>query len=338
MDGWTAFASLASSVGLVAGGAHWLMQRLINHRLERAQQNYQAQIDQHLARAKTELDKELRDHQAQIDERLARQSSEVDAKLRREVEEYLGDKAAEREYQLDARKRLYTATGLLRFQLVVAASDFASRIASVGARNYQLRLSGYYGRSTLYRLLRLLAVTELINRQMAYADFSVDKSVVTLLRFRRLLFRSLSDQLVENDPTNWKRQEQHLFNDTVLLLSTVGIVAEPDGGQRVIRYDEFSEYLETGSEILDKLRPLPELLDEFTPATRPLWWLRLVTLAAVCNALVAVEGARIGLEADVLDIRSLILKAATPDLEGRHTDYEATIQRFNAGLGDPLKM
>lgn len=331
MDGWTAFASITGSLGLAVGGAYWLVQRLISHRLKLAQQGYQADIDRRLSESRSQLERELRDHQAQLDEKLARQKSEVEARLRREVDEYLGDRAADREYQLDARKRLYTAVGLLRFQLVIAANDIVGRIAGIGSRHYQLKLAGYYGRSTLYRFLRLLAIIELINRQMAYTDFSVDRSVVMLLRFRRRVFQSLSDQMVENDPTNWDRQEQHLFNDTVLLLSTAGIVSEPGNIHRVIRYDEFTDQFTTEG-FLHRLRPLPIMLDDFSPEARSLLWLRLVALAAVCSSFVDVEAPKIGLEPNRIDISSLVARADPSQISSRYRDYETSIRTLATDL------
>jgi hypothetical protein len=144
------------------------------------------------------------DHKAAPDERLAASKSELDrqvaaanaqleATLRKGVEEYLGDKAAERQYRLEARKRLYTAIGPLRFQLVVACSDFAGRVErmATGKQPYATSLKGYFGRSTAFRLLRLFAVAELIERQITYADFSVDPSTVDLLRFKDAAFRCM---------------------------------------------------------------------------------------------------------------------------------------------------
>src|SRR5262249_41750353 len=129
---------------------------------------------------------------------LAMAKAEVEATLRKGVEEYLGDKAAERQYRLDARKRLYAAIGPLRFQLIVACDDFATRIARIGSgrQPYATSLQGYFGRSTTFRLLRILAVAELIERQIAHADFSVDPSTADLLRFKHEVFRCLSSSTI----------------------------------------------------------------------------------------------------------------------------------------------
>ena len=44
--------------------------------------------------------------------------------VRKEVETYLGEKSAEREYILEARKNLYHTIGPLRFQLVIGKGSF----------------------------------------------------------------------------------------------------------------------------------------------------------------------------------------------------------------------
>ena len=69
----------------------------------------------------------------------------IQGEIRKEIETYLGDKSAEREYQLEARKRLYKAIGPLRFQLVVACRDASSRINNSSSRMDKL----WYGQSRI---------------------------------------------------------------------------------------------------------------------------------------------------------------------------------------------
>ena len=98
MDIPTIATAVLSSGVVSLGAARWLTTRLIDHRLAKDLKDYQESLDEKLARSK-----------AQLDERLATAKAETDSNLRRQVDEYLGDKAAERQYRLDARKRLYTA-------------------------------------------------------------------------------------------------------------------------------------------------------------------------------------------------------------------------------------
>jgi hypothetical protein len=113
MDTLTVITSLVSSGALSLGAARWLTTHLVDHRLAKDLANHKAALDERLATSKSQLD-----HQ------LAVANAQLEATLRKGVEEYLSDKAAERQYRLEARKRLYAAIGPLRFQLVVACSDF----------------------------------------------------------------------------------------------------------------------------------------------------------------------------------------------------------------------
>src|SRR6266849_3235621 len=208
MDLLTILGALASSGVISIGGAVWLTKRLVDNRLAKDLKAYQAEVDQKLAASKAEMDTQL-----------ATSKAEVEAMLHRQVEEYLGEKAAERQYRLDARKRLYSAIGPLRFQLIMACSDFASRISRIGTgqQPYATSLKGYFGRSTVFRFLRLFGIAELIERQTAYADFSVDPSMINLLRFKSAAFRCLCSSTISlNHPkANWDEQVEHIFHDTL---------------------------------------------------------------------------------------------------------------------------
>ena len=97
-------------------------------------------------------------------------------------------------YQYAARKRLYEALGPLRFQLLMASRDVVRRVTGhAPPRTWNLDTAQYYGQSTMYRLLRPLAICILIERQMNAADFSVDPSGVRLLRFEVGAYRMLTN-------------------------------------------------------------------------------------------------------------------------------------------------
>src|SRR5436190_20136818 len=199
MDLGTILASLISSGVISLGAARWLGQRFVEHRLARDLINFQQGLDKDLAAVKSGLDSEL-----------ASVKAHIEATLRREVDEYLGDKSAERQYRLEARQRLYGAVGPLRFQLITATRDFANRVDRIGRgrQPYSIDLAGYFGRSTVFRILRLLGIVELIERQMAYADFAAEPSTVGLLRFKHKAFLCLSSgSLALNHPkANWNQQ------------------------------------------------------------------------------------------------------------------------------------
>ena len=171
MDWATIVTAVSSSLGLSAVTAAWLSRALISHRLEKDLEAFKSDLERDRA-----IDK-----------------AEVEGRIRKQVESSLGDLAAQRQYHFDARKRLYTAIGPLRFQMLLACRDLAGRVQSHGlGRGYALGLDGYYGRSTLFRVLRPLCLAELVERQIAYADFAVDSGAVDLLRFKKSAFAAFS--------------------------------------------------------------------------------------------------------------------------------------------------
>ena len=144
---------------------------------------------------------------------LENQKALLQGEIRKDVEEYLGRKEADREYELEARKRLFHAIGPLRVQLLLACRDLTNRVHNYPHKEYKMNIKGYYGRSTLYRILRPLAITELIERQITYTDFSLDASAMELLRYRRSILKALhGEEVVFNHPNvDWTVQEQHIL-------------------------------------------------------------------------------------------------------------------------------
>jgi len=339
MDIATILTAMASSGVISIGAARWLTQKLIDHRLAKDLKTYQLALDERLAASKAELDRklqtDLKTYQAALDGNLAVSKAELesqlstaksnlDASLRRAVEEYLGDKSAERQYRFDALKRLYTAIGPLRFQLARACDEFTARIDRIGTgkQPYATSLEGYFGRSTLFRLLKLFAITELIERQIADADFSVDPSTVNLLRFKHQAFLCLSSSAVSLDHPNakWTEQSEHVFFDTLSIVSAAMILVDPARQDRVMRFDEFNLFLEKEDQ-LGKLHPFPRLFDGFTRNSKPILWVRFVTLAQLCNTFLATEGPRVGIAPESFDCPKMLLATTDEFITDNHARY-----------------
>src|SRR5262245_24472711 len=98
MDFASLITIILSSAGVSAGTAAWLARALVSHNLEKQMVAFKEQI------------------QAQ------REASQavIEGEIREQVETSLGERAAQREYELAARQRLYSAIGPLRFQLLLA--------------------------------------------------------------------------------------------------------------------------------------------------------------------------------------------------------------------------
>jgi hypothetical protein len=306
MDLATVVAAVTSSVGVSAATAAWLSRALISHRLE----------------------KDLEEFKSDLDRQRAQEKALVEGTIRQQVETTLGDVGAERQYVFEAKKRLYTAIGPLRFQLLLACRDLAGRVQSYGTgRSYEMSLRGYYGRSTLFRILRPLCLSELIERQIAYADFAVDSSAVDLLRFRGAALAAFSGgNLVEGHPNvNWDTQTEHVFFDYLGRCANAIMVRQVDGLERAMRFHEFDVLLRE-RDSASQVAPFPAILENMSPDTKPLFWLRLVAYGHLCNEFINRAGQGIGFERRSYPVAELL--AATHDqlIREKISEYERRCQ------------
>jgi hypothetical protein len=301
-------AAMASTGAISVAVAHWLGKTLIERRLSRND----------------------REHEAELSRMLKEHSAEVESKLKKEVEGYLGDQNAERQYRLDAKKRLYSAVGPLRFQLLLACAEYANRIArmSDGKYRYDMSMLRYFGRSTAYRLIRTLAVSELVERQIAYADFSIDPAMRALLRFKQQAFLCLSSHQVSlNHPdADWTRQHQHAFYDNLTMIASAMIVDEGEGQTRVLRFDEFIDAVETDG--LARFAPVPDLLTDFAPEKKTILWMRMIALAQLGIGFVECYGEDLGLEITPIDTEAALELAHDPHIAANRDAYLAAIRTF----------
>jgi hypothetical protein len=298
MDISTVISSLVSSGIISLAVARWLGQRLIDQQLNKELAEHKGAID-------IEVGRELADHTATLNDKFATAKAELDATLHKSVEDYLGEKAAERQYRFEAQKRLYAAIGPLRFQLVLACCDFAGRIERIakGEQQYPTSLDGYFGRSTAFRLLRLYVFTELIERQVAYADFSVDPSTINLLHFKNAAFRCLSSSTIvlDHPRADWDNQVEHVFWDNLSRLGGLLIVNEGAGTPpRAMRFDEFERFVSIPQN-REAIHPIPRLIDGFTITAKPILWIRFVALAHLCTSFLNREGPALGIAAEEYD-------------------------------------
>ena len=162
---------------------------------------------------------------------------------------------------------------------------------------YDTNLDGYYGSNTLYRLLRPLAIAELIERQVAYADFSVDQSAVELLCFKKSAYAAFTGgSLVHGHPdVDWNSQTQHVFYGTLSQAASSMIASDANGKPRILQYDEFRALLAADS-VNEGLHALGAILHDFTMESKPLFWLRLIAFGHICREHVGSAGTQLGFE------------------------------------------
>lgn len=285
----------------------------------------------------TRLTKDIASHAAELNTKVNNLKAEVEAHYRQEVELLLGDAAADRAYRAEAKRRLYQALGPLRFQLMVAAAEWANRVARFGVKEsgtYDMQVNGHFFRSTAYRLLRLLAIAELIERQIAYADFAVDPEMRTLLKFKRQLGQCLSSAEVSlgHELEDWKVQRQHVFSD--MLSSVAASMVVIDGTQkveRVVRFDEFQLVLDDPI-LIKRLHPIPALLTGFTVSDKPVLWLRMLATSQLCVGLLEKHGQELGLELQSIDLAHMLQLTEDKTINNKKDQYLNALKQFSLAL------
>lgn len=241
------------------------------------------------------------------------------------------DRQARIEYESMARQRLYESIGPLRMLLLFSARDAIRRINghAQAADGWNMDPSAHHGRSTIYRLLRPLAVAQLIERVMGVVDFSVDAGAVGLLRFGATAERMLSsDDIVMDHPgVDWGRQTQHLFRDN-LRAAAARLIDDDQDRPKVISYDRLQkDILDPARD--DELAALAAILGQCSRSMteNPIFWLRLVGYAYACGELVRAQGVPLGFAAPALDPADLLRKTNDDYISTHLDDYLAAMRR-----------
>lgn len=280
--------TILTSIGFSVGGAWWLARALVNHKLSKDLESYKSEWKREL-----EIEK-----------------LNMEGKVRERIETILADRAADREYELEARKRLYQLIGPPKFQLLTACRDASRRIQEHGQRTeYSTDLEGYYGRSTLYRILRPLALSEIIEHHVAFADFAVDSAAIDLLIFKRSAFRAFTGGAViaKHPDEDWHYQSQHVFYDTLSQAAQFLVSEWEDVGKQVVSFDQFNAKMESD---LDNpgIKSFAYILHDFKIKSKPIFWQRLVAYAHICREHIRKHGVDLRFDCQPLPISSLLLK------------------------------
>ena len=248
----------------------------------------------------------------------------------------LAERQSKIDYEARARIRLYEAVGPLRFQLLMASRDLVRRVSDHHRRRWIMSPSQYYGRSFVYRLLRPLAVAHLIEREMSFADFSVDPDAVALLRFQTAADRMLTGaDAVEGHPgLDWSTQSQHVFRDNLRAAAATLISSSEPGVPAVLDYSAFSERFPDPSAV-PTLEPLARLFDgcESNLTENAIFWARVVGYAYVCAWILRTQGADLGFSDRALGVEEMLRATSDPYIEAQAQDAR---QRFDAVISEGL--
>jgi hypothetical protein len=246
------------------------------------------------------------------------------------TQRHVANRKAQLDYELIARRKLYEAVGPLRLQLVLASLELIRRVAAHDGKTWAMDPNGYYARSFAYRILRPLAIIQLIEQQMAISDFTVDESALDLVQFSIAAPKTLSgsELLLRHPHADWSTQSQHLYYDTARAAARRLIVEQDDAPSRVAGYGEFVSAIPDLTADPD-FAPLAALFSECSNLTeKPILWLRLVAYGHLCKHFVDKHGATLGIKARYFPTESLIRKAQDEIIPPRATQYLKRIEEL----------
>jgi hypothetical protein len=237
----------------------------------------------------------------------------------------LAERQAQIDYESNARIRLYEAIGPLRLQLLFAARDVASRVGShLDSTWWNMDPSEYYAKSFIYRLLRPLAIGTLIERQMSFADFTVDSHALDLLRFNTIAYRMLTGDkaILKHPDADWSSQSQHVFRHNLAAAAATLIVDQGQVGGTVIDFAKFSELVKNPLKN-PAVRPLAALFAgcKHNLCENPILWLRLVGYGYSCNDFVHLQGSGLGFAAPTYPLVELLRCAEDAFIDERLEDF-----------------
>ena len=245
--------------------------------------------------------------------RLERLRSDLLRKIesaRAELSDLNSARNARRDYEYDARKRLYAEIEPLLFQLYEAAEQSYYRVRSLARtakggdlgpvkRNW-LGDNGYYLHSTMYYMILPAVVFRLIRNRMTFVDLDLDVQITTKYYLTKIYAFSLTDDFLLADAgkklpykpndTDWKKhiktnpaqyaRQGLVVGDMDLLLDEMLI--EKSGQTKTLTYSEFESRLpdEIISGAMSEFR---SLYFKFHPELKPVLARMLLVQACLSN-------------------------------------------------------
>lgn len=175
----TVLASATVSAALTAALV-WLAKSWIGERIKGAiQHEYNEKLESYKAKLEVEHDRDLE-------------------KLKSELGDASAERNARRDYEYDARKKLYAEYEPLLFQLIEQSENAYYRVLSLARTAREGHLSpegggwlkrpGYYMRSTIYKLLAPIALFKIIQRNLTFVDLSVDPGISANYTLAKVLY------------------------------------------------------------------------------------------------------------------------------------------------------
>jgi hypothetical protein len=266
-------------------------------------------------------------------------------RLRDRLQDASAERNAKRDYEYEARKRLYHECGPAFFQMMELSELALHRITGLAqtAREGNLEPGGssfltddYYWLSTLYRLLAVPALLRTVQRRLTTVDLSLDRRLWRQYTLARQVFFSFADEFalaklgatpLPYNPFDEKADEKARYEPAIywrqgLPLGVIEpaiealLAADGEQRQRLMSYPECeAAYAKKNSPVRREFDEIKFLIEGFHPRSRPIFWRMLVIHACLYRALSNPNA----LEADDWSIPSL----RVPEPHRREFDWRS---------------
>ena len=237
--------------------------------------------------------RQLERDKASLQELLEARKLEFQTKLETTKSELLNsfsEKDARRDYEYEARKRLYAEIEPLLFQLHEATEEAYYRVKSLARTSRDndlewLTREGYYLKSTIHRLLLPAVIFRIIQRRMTFVDLHVDATIQAKYHLVKMYAWSFTDdfdfkipglaykpddatpeRLKENPATYWR---QGVYTGTLENAIDAMLMREGES-LRPMTFGEFEAAVHPQAATRASLQPLVDLYFKFEPAKRPI--------------------------------------------------------------------
>jgi hypothetical protein len=262
------------------------------------------------------LQERSNEFQTQLQSRSAEQQSRLQ-KLANDLQVARSDLDARRDYEYEARKRLYLNAEPLVFQLYDAAGDAMEKVRDLAQRSREGHLGPdgylsdnytYYTPSTVYELLAPCALFWLLRETVTFLDLALDRGLERQYQTARLIYevpikhfqfahfkpaikydpnRSPDDDSdIERIATTWQGLLPRELERPVMAL----LVTAPNGKTSLVNYARFEDALNrSNSATYRNTREFSKLLYGFSPQDKPVLWRVLIGCFFACRAFRAAQ-------------------------------------------------
>ena len=236
--------------------------------------------------------------------------------LKADLSRVNAEQDARRDYEYDARKRLYEECEPLLFQMSELAENAQHRIFSLarttlqGNLPYWLNQEGYYLRSTIYHLLSPHTVFRMIQRRLTTIDLKVEPIIRSQYKLMKLCYLLFTEDFtlancepkLKYDPNikDWRKKREE--NQRVYwrqglpigrLDNSIECLIKNNNSSFCISFGEFEkEILKDESLIKPQIKMAYDLFIGFHPNNRPILWRILITQAIVYSYLIKIHQSR----------------------------------------------